>query len=64
MTVQLAALDIAGTTLDEGGAVYRVLEAVVREHGAHPDDTAIRAWMDCGACGKNRLTLLGDAALV
>ncbi|PSL44580.1 hypothetical protein B0I31_1284 [Saccharothrix carnea] len=31
--IALAALDIAGTTVDEGGAVYRVLSAVVADHG-------------------------------
>jgi phosphoglycolate phosphatase len=43
--IELAALDIAGTTVDEGGAVYRVLAEVVRVHGAAPTDADIRAWM-------------------
>ena len=43
--IRLAALDIAGTTVDEGGAVYRVLADVVRHHGGDPSDADIRAWM-------------------
>jgi phosphoglycolate phosphatase len=45
MTVALAALDIAGTTVDEGGAVYRVLARVARAHGGQPTDADVRAWM-------------------
>ncbi|WP_219418350.1 phosphonatase-like hydrolase [Pseudonocardia nigra] len=45
MNVALVALDIAGTTVDEGGAVYRVLADVVRDAGADPTDADIRTWM-------------------
>lgn len=38
----LAVLDIAGTTVDEGGQVYRVLAEVI---GRAPDDAELRAWM-------------------
>jgi phosphoglycolate phosphatase len=43
--IALAALDIAGTTIDEGGTVYRVLAEVVADHGAPAPDAAIRRWM-------------------
>ncbi|MDI5976497.1 phosphonatase-like hydrolase [Amycolatopsis magusensis] len=43
--ITLAALDIAGTTIDEGGAVYRVLAEVVAEHGTPAGDAEIRHWM-------------------
>lgn len=43
--IALVALDIAGTTIDEGGAVYRVLAEVVAEHGTIPSDADLRHWM-------------------
>ncbi len=49
-------LDIAGTTLDEGGAVYRVLAQVVTAHGGAPSDDGIRAWM--GADKREALAAL------
>ncbi|WP_226365256.1 phosphonatase-like hydrolase [Pseudonocardia sp. ICBG162] len=61
--IRLAALDIAGTTVDEGGAVYRVLAEVVREAGHAGDDAAIRRWM--GADKREALAALtgcGDPA--
>ena len=45
MTIELVALDIAGTTVDEGGAVYRVLTDVVRDNGAVAADADVRRWM-------------------
>jgi phosphoglycolate phosphatase len=45
MHIELAALDIAGTTVDEGGAVYRVLAEVVRDSGGTPSDHHVRNWM-------------------
>lgn len=45
MNIELAALDIAGTTVDEGGAVYRVLAEVVGAPGPGPADADLRAWM-------------------
>lgn len=54
--IELAALDIAGTTLDEGGAVYRVLTDVVRDAGAPADDADVRTWM--GADKREAITAL------
>lgn len=57
--IRLAVLDIAGTTVDEGGAVYRVLGEVVADHGA--PDADIRPWM--GADKREALAALtGDPA--
>lgn len=52
--IELAALDIAGTTVDEGGAVYRVLGAVAEAHGAREPD--VRPWM--GADKREALAAL------
>ncbi len=43
--IDLVALDMAGTTIDDGGAVYVALRAAVEEAGASvaPDD--LQAWM-------------------
>ncbi|WP_232663003.1 phosphonatase-like hydrolase [Pseudonocardia sp. TRM90224] len=57
MTIQLVALDIAGTTVDEGGAVYRLLAEVVRDH--EPSDADIRHWM--GADKREAIAALLDA---
>ena len=43
--IELVALDIAGTTVDEGGTVYRVLADTVRALGAHPAPEQIEQWM-------------------
>jgi len=56
MTIELAALDIAGTTVQEGGAVYRVLTDVVRDHGAPATHADVRAWM--GADKREAITAL------
>lgn len=56
MPCDLAALDIAGTTVEEGGAVYRVLTDVVRGHGAPAADADVRAWM--GADKREAITAL------
>jgi phosphoglycolate phosphatase len=61
--IELVALDIAGTTVDEGGAVYRVLAEVVAEHGTPAPDADIRRWM--GADKHEALAALtGDPAAV
>jgi phosphonatase-like hydrolase len=52
--IELAVLDIAGTTVDEGGAVYRVLGAVAAAHGARDPD--VRPWM--GADKREALAAL------
>ena len=45
MTIRLASLDMAGTTIDEGGAVYAVLrEAVERATGAVVPDDLLSRW--------------------
>ncbi|GAA1293452.1 phosphonatase-like hydrolase [Saccharothrix xinjiangensis] len=56
--ITLAALDIAGTTVDEGGAVYRVLSAVVADDGA--PDVDVRPWM--GADKREALAALTGRA--
>ncbi|XVV15052.1 phosphonatase-like hydrolase [Actinoplanes sp. CA-131856] len=43
--IRLATLDIAGTTIEEQGTVYRVLAEVVAEHGTPADDGQLRHWM-------------------
>lgn len=59
-SIELVALDIAGTTVDEGGAVYRVLTEVVRAHGATPADADIRTWM--GADKRDAIAALLELA--
>lgn len=46
--IQLAVLDIAGTTIEEGGTVYRVLAETVRAAGGDPSPDEIEAWMGAG----------------
>lgn len=55
--IDLVALDIAGTTLDDGGAVYDALRQAVEERGATvaPDD--LQTWM-----GTDKVTAI-DALL-
>jgi phosphonatase-like hydrolase len=43
--ISLAVLDIAGTTIDEGGAVYRVLADAVRAAGGDPTAAQLEEWM-------------------
>jgi phosphonatase-like hydrolase len=43
--IQLAALDMAGTTIDEGGAVYEALGGAVAAGGRPATDEAIQRWM-------------------
>ncbi|MBL7262213.1 phosphonatase-like hydrolase [Paractinoplanes lichenicola] len=59
--ITLAVLDIAGTTVEEGGTVYRVLADVVAEHGPAAPDHELRRWM--GADKRAALAALtGDPA--
>ncbi|RIX28031.1 phosphonatase-like hydrolase [Amnibacterium setariae] len=45
MTIRLASLDMAGTTIDEGGAVYAVLrESVERATGQDVPDDLLSRW--------------------
>lgn len=47
--VRLAALDIAGTTVDEGGVVYAVMrDAVERDTGLSVSDELLSAWSGTG----------------
>lgn len=46
--IALAVLDIAGTTVDEGGAVYRVLADAVRNAGGDPRPDQVEQWMGAG----------------
>jgi phosphonatase-like hydrolase len=43
--IELVALDMAGTTVDEHGDVYEALRQAVAEHGADVDDGLLRRWM-------------------
>ncbi len=43
--IRLVALDIAGTTVEEGGTVYRILAETARAHGGTPSDLDVRGWM-------------------
>ncbi|GAB1641355.1 phosphonatase-like hydrolase [Krasilnikovia sp. MM14-A1259] len=43
--IELAVFDIAGTTVDEGGTVYRVLADTVRAAGGDPTPAQIEVWM-------------------
>jgi phosphonatase-like hydrolase len=43
--IALAALDIAGTTVEEGGAVYRALHDAVRRHGSTAEVADVAHWM-------------------
>lgn len=62
---ELVVLDIAGTTIDEGSAVYRVLEETVVAHGGSPTEADIAMWH--GAAKHEALRALlspaDDAAL-
>jgi phosphonatase-like hydrolase len=43
--IQLAAFDIAGTTVDDHGNVYRALEDAVRENGVDVSPADLQTWM-------------------
>lgn len=63
--VELAVLDIAGTTVDDGQQVYQVLDETVRAHGGAPSQADLARWH--GAAKHEALRALldspGDAAL-
>lgn len=46
--IRLAALDIAGTTVDDDGAVYRALADAVRAYGVDPSPRDVARWMGAG----------------
>jgi len=41
---ELVVLDMAGTTIDEGLQVYRVLAETATAHGASPSEADIARW--------------------
>jgi phosphonatase-like hydrolase len=43
--IELAALDMAGTTIEEHGDVYAALRAAVEAEGASVDDALLQRWM-------------------
>lgn len=43
--IELAALDMAGTTIDEHGDVYEALREAVAEAGGRPDEATVQRWM-------------------
>lgn len=43
--IELAVFDMAGTTIDDGGAVYDALAATVTGAGATLDQTDLQTWM-------------------
>jgi phosphonatase-like hydrolase len=64
--IALAAFDIAGTTVEEGGAVYRALHDAVRRHGSTADVDDVARWMgaDKRTAIRALLALGGDPAAV
>lgn len=58
--ITLAALDIAGTTIDEGGAVYRILADAVRAVGGSPSQDQVEQWM--GASKREAIAGLLEAS--
>lgn len=46
--IKLVALDIAGTTVEEGGAVYEALAEAVTAAGGSPTSADIEKWMGAG----------------
>jgi phosphonatase-like hydrolase len=58
--IELAVFDVAGTTVDEGGTVYRVLAETVRAAGGDPSPAQIEAWM--GASKREAIQALLTAS--
>lgn len=58
--IELVALDIAGTTVNEGGTVYRVLADTVRALGADPTGEDVERWM--GASKREAIDALLSAS--
>ncbi len=46
--IALAALDMAGTTVNEQGAVYTALEEAVAAVGSRPSRAQVHQWMGAG----------------
>lgn len=64
--IALAALDVAGTTVEEGGAVYRALHDAVRRRGSTATVHDVARWMgaDKRTAIRALLSLGGDATAV
>ncbi|MFC7877741.1 phosphonatase-like hydrolase [Isoptericola sp. NPDC057391] len=64
--IELAAFDVAGTTVEEGGAVYRALHDAVRRHGSTADVADVARWMgaDKRTAIRALLALGGDPSAV
>lgn len=58
--IELAVFDVAGTTVNEGGTVYRVLADTVRAAGGDPSPAQIEQWM--GASKREAIQALLDGA--
>ncbi|NMO49721.1 phosphonatase-like hydrolase [Actinoplanes sp. TBRC 11911] len=58
--IELAVFDVAGTTVNEGGTVYRVLAETVRAAGGDPSPQQIEQWM--GASKREAIQALLTAA--
>jgi phosphonatase-like hydrolase len=58
--IELAVFDVAGTTVNEGGTVYRVLADTVRAAGGDPSAQQIEQWM--GASKREAIQALLTAA--
>jgi len=58
--IELVVLDIAGTTVEEHGAVYRALEDAVTAAGASPTSDQIQTWMGAGKREAIRGLLTGS----
>lgn len=56
LAIELVALDIAGTTVEEGGAVYDALHTAVLEHGSGATSSDVQHWM--GAEKRAAITAL------
>ncbi|MGI5490859.1 phosphonatase-like hydrolase [Microtetraspora malaysiensis] len=56
MTIELVVLDMAGTTVEEHGAVYQALAEAVTAAGGRPTEADIQRWM--GASKREAITRL------
>ncbi|WP_433348147.1 phosphonatase-like hydrolase [Microtetraspora malaysiensis] len=56
MTIELVVLDMAGTTVEEHGAVYEALAEAVTAAGGRPTEADIQRWM--GASKREAITRL------
>lgn len=61
MTIELVACDIAGTTVQEHGAVYAALQDAVAATGTHVDRAGVARWMGADKQEAVR-ALLGEPA--